>query len=67
VLRERKEDVRTDGANPDQIKKKDLIKEVEYNAVNVAACQAVWLRHILVDFEQVADMLTKALTRSKFE
>jgi PB1 domain len=55
------------GLIPIRSKKEDLTKEVEYNAVNVAACQAVWLKRILVDFEQVADMLTKALIRSKFE
>jgi hypothetical protein len=27
---------------------KDL---AEYNIVNLAACQAVWLRHILIDYE----------------
>jgi hypothetical protein len=51
LLRERKEDVRTDGAG--------------YNAVNVAVCQAVWFGRILVDFEQVANILMKVLTRSK--
>jgi hypothetical protein len=44
-----------------------LTKEAEYNAVNVVACQAVCLGRIFINFEQVADILTKALTRSKFE
>jgi hypothetical protein len=44
-----------------------LTKETEYNAVNVAVCQAIWLGRIFIDFEQVADILTKALTRSKSE
>jgi hypothetical protein len=48
-------------------KKKDLTKEAKYNGVNVAVCQAVWLRRILVDFEKITDMLMKALTGSKFE
>jgi hypothetical protein len=44
-----------------------LAKEVEYNAINMAAYQVVWLGRILVDFVQVADMFIKELTRSKFE
>jgi hypothetical protein len=45
-------------------KKEVLAKEAKYNVVNVAACQAIWLRRMLVDFEPVADMLTKALVGS---
>jgi hypothetical protein len=48
-------------------KKEDLAKEDKYNAINVAVYQAIWLGCILVDFEQVVDMLMKALTGSKFE
>jgi PB1 domain len=38
------------GLIPIRSKKEDLTKEVEYNAVNVAVCQAVWLGRILIDF-----------------
>jgi hypothetical protein len=44
-----------------------LTKEAKYNAVNVAVYQEVWLGRILIDFEQIIDMLTKALIESKFE
>jgi PB1 domain len=55
------------GLIPMRSKKEDLTKEIEYNAVNVTTCQAIWLGRIFINFEQVVDIHTKALTRSKFE
>ena len=39
--------------------------EAEYTAATIAACQAVWLRRLLVDFGQEQESATEILCDNK--